>query len=129
MTEARQQRSIPDVFHDIANHIQEIIRSEFVLAKTEAKEQAAKSIQPIIMVGTGAIFGFWCVGFLLLTIMFGIGLALAAWLSALIVCVLSGIIALALISMGISGFKRVRAPENTIRTVKENVQWAKEQMR
>lgn len=122
-------RSFPDLLHDIGGHIEEIIRSEFLLAKTELKEQGAKAIEPVIMLGTGAVFGVWCVGFLLLTIMFGIGIVLASWLSALIVCVFAAIVSFSLIKIGVDGLKKIRAPEKTIRTVKEDVQWAQERMR
>ena len=122
-------RSFPELFHDIGGHIEEIIRSEFLLAKTEIKEQGAKAIEPVIMLGAGAVFGVWCVGFLLLTIMFGIGIVLASWLSALIVCVFAAIVSFSLIKIGVDALKKIRAPEKTIRTVKENVQWAQERMK
>jgi hypothetical protein len=46
-------RSITGVFHNIVGNLQEIIRSEILLAKTEVKEQASKAIRPAIRLGIG----------------------------------------------------------------------------
>ncbi len=123
------ERSISEVFSDIAGHIQEIIRSEFLLAKTEVKEEGSKAVQPLLRLGLGLGLGLYAFGFFLLTIMFLLWLVLPLWLGALIVWVIVGPIAIVLISSGIIGLRRLRpAPEKTVRTVRENVQWAKDQL-
>lgn len=123
------ERSISEVFSDIAGHIQEIIRSEFLLAKTEVKEEGSKAVQPLLRLGLGLGLGLYAFGFFLLTIMFLLWLVLPLWLGALIVWVIVGPIAIVLISSGIIGLRRLRpAPEKTVRTARENVQWAKDQL-
>lgn len=123
------QRSIPEMFSDIAGHIQEIIRSEFALAKVEVKDKTAKAAPAVGRLGVGVGLGLFALGFFLLMIMFLLSLVLPMWLGALIVWVIVGSIALVLVGSGMAGLRRVRpAPERTVRTVKENVQWAKEQM-
>jgi hypothetical protein len=54
-----------------------------------------------------------------------------AWLAALIVAVVYGIIAFVLVKQGQARMKRPAppVPEQTIETVKEDVEWAKTQMR
>lgn len=123
------ERSIPDVVGDISRHIQEIIRSELLLAQTELKQEGRRAVQPIVRLCVGAVLGLFTLGFFLLTCMFLLWKVLPWWLGALIICVVVGAPAMILVSSGIVGLKRIRpTPERTVRTVKENVQWAKEQM-
>lgn len=123
------ERSIPEVFSDIARHTQEIIHSELLLAKVELKEEGQKAVQPIVRLCVGAGLGMFAFGFFCLMCMFLLWQVLPWWLGALIMWVILGPIALALISSGMIGLRRINPkPKRTVRTVKENVEWAKEQM-
>lgn len=123
------ERSIPEVFSDIARHTQEIIHSELVLAKVELKQEGQKAVQPIVRLCVGAVLGMFAFGFFCLMCMFLLWQVLPWWLGALIMWVILGPVALVLVSSGIVGLRRNNPkPERTVRTVKENVQWAKEQM-
>ncbi len=123
------ERSIPEVFSDIARHIQEIIRSELLLVQVELKQEGQKAVQPIVRLCMGIGLGMFALGFFLLMCMFLLWQVLPWWLGALIIWVMVGPIALVLISSGIVGLRQLHpTPEKTVRTVKENVQWAKEQM-
>ena len=44
MTTSQRQRSVPEVLQDIVGNLQEIIRSEFLLAKTELKEETKQDL-------------------------------------------------------------------------------------
>lgn len=123
------ERSIPEVFSDIAHHIQEIVHSELLLAQVEIKQEGKKAIQPIVRLCVGAGLGMFAFGFFLLMCMFLLWQVLPWWLGALIIWVMLAPIALILLSSGMIGLRRIRpTPERTVRTVKENVRWAKEQM-
>jgi hypothetical protein len=53
-----------------------------------------------------------------------------AWLAALIVGFVLLVISMILVSVGRKRFKQVKVvPEKTVGTMKENVQWAKHQIR
>jgi uncharacterized membrane protein YqjE len=123
-------RSVPEVLQDIVGNIQEIIRSEFRLAKAEVKYEASKAAPPVKMIVAGAAIGFYALGFLLFTAVMGLATMMATWLAALIVGAVLGIIALTLITTASIRLKHVNAvPERTIETMKENVQWAKNQIK
>jgi uncharacterized membrane protein YqjE len=125
-----QNRSMADVLQDIIANVQEIIRSEFQLAKAEVKEEAAKAGKSSVPLAAGLIFAFYAIGFLLLGGVYALELTLAPWLSALIVGAAVLILAMILISIGRKRLKQVKVvPEKTVETVKENVQWAKSQIR
>jgi hypothetical protein len=60
--------------------------------------------------------------------MYGLEKLLPAWLSALILAVVVGCAAMALLMAGLRRLKRVKLPPpKTISTVRENMQWAKHQ--
>lgn len=59
------ERSIPEVFGDIADHIQEIVRSELLLAEVEIKQEGRNAIQPILRLRVGASLGMFALGFFL----------------------------------------------------------------
>ncbi|HTZ75440.1 MAG TPA: phage holin family protein [Candidatus Aquilonibacter sp.] len=124
------EKSFSDALRDAANNIGEIIRSEFQLAKIELKQNARRAITPARSAMIGGVFGLWAVGFFLLTVMFALNTVLPEWLSALIVFCIAGIIAMLLLAAGLAGFKRLDPMlERTTANVKEQVQWAKQQVR
>lgn len=128
--DVRSEKSFSDALRDAANNIGEIIRSEFRLAKLELRETASKALAPAKMVVMGAAIGIYALGFLLLTIMFALRIVLPYWLSAFIVFIIAAITAGALIGSALQGFRQLNPPlERTTANVKEQVQWAKQQVR
>jgi hypothetical protein len=123
-------RSITEVLQDIAQNVQQIIRSEVLLAKTEVKQEAiqtARAGRPLI---GGGIAGMYAIGFLLLCCVFALEMVVAAWAAALIVGGGVAIIGGILIKVGLNRLRRVSpTPERTVATVKENVEWAKTKLR
>ena len=123
-------RSFTNVLEDIAGNIQAIVRSEVRLAKTEIQEEAVKAGRAAGVAGAGGVLGLYAVGFVLLACVYALELALAPWLAALIVGVVAGAGAAVLIQAGRKGLRRVHPrPDRTIHTVKENLEWAKNQTR
>jgi uncharacterized membrane protein YqjE len=123
-------RSVPEVLQDIVGNIQEIIRSEFRLAKAEVKEEASKAAPPLTMIVVGAAIAFYALGFLIFTLVMGLATVMPTWLAALIVGAVLGLMALVMITTASKRLKQVnKVPERTIETMKENVQWAKNQIK
>ena len=85
MATPQTQRSVPDVLQNIVGNLQEIIRSEFRLAKTELKEEAAEAAVPAGTFGAGLVLGFYGIGFLLLAAVYGLSTLMAGWMAALLV--------------------------------------------
>jgi len=123
-------RTVPEVLQDIVGNIQEIIRSEFRLAKAEVRQEAAKAKSPVIMSLMGGALGLYACGFLLLTAMLALATVMAMWMAALIIgAVLAGA-SIALFGAAQARFKHVNAvPERTVESIKETVQWTKDQSR
>ncbi len=123
-------RSVPEVLQDIVGNIQEIIRSEFSLAKVEIKQEAAQAKRPLIMWFVGGILGLYGLGFLLVTAIMAMAVVMPIWLAALIVGAVLTVVSIALLSAASKKLKLVHTvPERTMESMKENVQWAKEQIK
>jgi len=117
-------RSIPEVLQDIVGNIQEIVRSEFRLAKAELKEEASRASKPVATFGIGMVFGFYGIGFLLLSLVYWLTTLMAVWLAALLIGAGLAIVAIALMSFSGKKLKRVNpTPDKTIRSLEENVLW------
>ena len=123
-------RTMSEVLQDIVANIQEIVRSEFRLAKVEIHEEATKAVRSSIPLVIGVLLSLYALGFILLAVVHALSMVVDAWLAALIVG--AGVLAISmiLVSVGRKRFKQVKVvPEKTVVTVKENVQWAKHQIR
>lgn len=128
MATPQTQRTVADVLQDIVANIQQIIRDEFRLAQVELKEKGARASRPAGMLAIGASLGLYALGFTLLAAMFALSIVMPHWLAALLLALFLGVSAVALVSAGLGALKRIDpVPGKTVQTVKENVQWVKEQ--
>lgn len=129
-TAPQPQRRVSDVLQDIVGNVQQIIRSEVVLAKVEIKEKAQRASKPAAVLATGTVLGLYGLGFLLLAAVYALSLVVAAWLAALIV---GGVLAIAggiLVGKSRQALREIDPiPKKTVETVKENVQWAKDRIK
>jgi uncharacterized membrane protein YqjE len=122
----RQDRSLSDVFQDIVRNVQEIIRAEIALAKTEVREEASKVVSSLAWTIGGALSVILAVIFILWTAAYALGLIWPMWLATLVI---AGVLTLAAIGLLFIGIRRLRelhpTPERTVQTIKENVAWVR----
>jgi hypothetical protein len=125
-----QDKSFADVLRDALDHVQEIIRSEIRLAKTELREETGRAKKGAIYLAAGAVTAAFAAGFLLLGAVYFLMLYVVAWIAALIVAAVVGIAAMILVSVGRRHFRQLRiVPERTAATLKEDVKWAQQHVR
>jgi uncharacterized membrane protein YqjE len=124
---AAGDRSLSDVLQDIIRNVQEIVRSEVRLAKTEIREEAAKARSSMLLLAAGAVTAIFASVFLLLMIVYALTLVMPGWAAALIVGTILAVVASVMLTAGVRRFKQIHpTPERTIETIKENVEWAKQ---
>jgi putative superfamily III holin-X len=130
MSTPQMQRTVPELLGNIVDNIQQIIRCEFKLAKAELQDKASRASKPATTLGAGFLLGLYGLGFLLLAAVYALSMIMAAGLAALIV---GGVLALVSIALVTSSAKKLKAmnlaPEKTIQTLQENVQWTKDQIK
>jgi Putative Actinobacterial Holin-X, holin superfamily III len=123
----RQDRSLADVFQDIVRNVQEIIRAEIILAKTEVREEVSKAVSSLAWTIVGGLSGILSVIFVLWTAAYALGLVWPMWVATLVV---AGVLTLSAIGLLMIGIRRLRqlhpTPERTVQTIKENVAWVRQ---
>ena len=121
-----EDHSVGDLLGRVTNDLSTLMRQEVALAKTELKEEATKTGKASgLLAGAGAV-GYLVLVFLALALMWALGNVMDLGWAALITAVVLGIIAGVLFVMGRNKLKQVNPkPEQTVETLKEDVQWAK----
>jgi len=109
--------------------LQDLVRAEVQLAKTEIQEDATKAGRAIAIIAGGALIGLVGFVFVMLAVMYGLNRWFPDWVSALIVGV---VLALAALMLAMNGKSKLSAaslkPEQTIESLKEDQAWAKQQI-
>ena len=130
MDMAAGDRSITEVFQNIIGNVQEIVRSEVRLIKTEVKDDANRAKPPLTMLAIGGAAALFATFFSLLAIVYALALVLPIWAAALIVGAALAVVASMTISAGLNQFKQVFPPlKKTVESTKENVEWVKQQIK
>jgi len=130
MQQQKDERSIGELFGDLARDTGTLVRQEVALARTEITHTAARAGRDIGVLAIGGAVAY--AGFLALVAAAIIGLAaagLAWWLAALIVGVIIAGIGAVLVQRGLGALRQEHlVPRQTIETLKDDVEWAKEQV-
>jgi uncharacterized membrane protein YqjE len=122
------QRTTTEIVQHIADSIQDIVRSEIQLAKTELSERAKKAARAAGIMAAGI---FLClIAFLLIvaTATAAVAIAIPVWGACLVI----GVLLLAIGGgMAIAGRGRLKQtslkPDRTISSVRSDVAWIKQQ--
>jgi len=130
MAQVRDERSLGDLFSDLSRETTTLVRQEVQLAKAELTQSATEAARGIGMLVAGGAVAYAGLLFLLLAIVFGlIEAGWDAWLSALVVGVVVVAIGAVLVLRARESLKPANlAPRRTIETLKEDQEWAKEQI-
>ena len=124
------ERSVGDLFAQLAAELKLLVSKEIQLARVEMSREVRNARSGAVTAGAGAVIAG--IGALALTAAVIAFLAnyMPVWLSALIVAVVMLIAGYATISVGTRKLKGTRwVPIHTIDTLKEDSLWAKTQLR
>jgi len=127
-TELRE-RPLGEVARDLTRDLSLLVRQEVELAKSEMAQKGRVAAPGLGMIGAAGVVGLMAAGALTAFLILALSIVLDEWLSALIVGV---VLAGAAYVLAKRGKERVEEagpplPEQTIETVKEDVEWAKTQ--
>jgi len=130
MAHLRDERSLGDLFSDLSRETTTLVRQEVQLAKAELTQSATEAVRGIGMLVAGGAIAYAGLLFLLLAIVFGlIEAGWDAWLSALVVGLVVAAIGAILVLRARESLKPANlAPRRTVESLKEDQEWAKEQI-
>jgi hypothetical protein len=122
-----RERPIGDLFSKLSAETSTLIRQEMALARAELTQKGKEAGKGAGLFGGAGAVGLLGAGAITAGIILLLDLAIAAWLAAVVV----GLIYVAIAAfLGLRGRDRIQAatppvPEETVETVKEDVEWAK----
>lgn len=129
-TDSTDQRSTPELIKSVASDTSTLVKQQVELARHEIVEALVARAKAAGALAAGGVMALYMLLFLGVAAGLALATAMAGWAAFLIV---AG--AFALLALGAAMFGRFRmkrppmAPEETKRTVKEDVEWAKTQLR
>ncbi len=127
--EPQGERSLADLFADLAQDTSTLVQQEIQLAKNELGQAVAKVAKNIGMLVVGGVLLLAASLALIATLILALGaLGMPSWVAALIVTLVFAGVGLALVARGRTALKNADLlPRQTIETLKEDQEWIKEQ--
>jgi uncharacterized membrane protein YqjE len=126
--EEARERGIGELVKDLASQTSTLVRQEIKLAKAEVTEQGKSAGRGAGYYAGAGVAALLMLGALTALIIVVLDSFLGLWLAILIVTVLWGIAAAVLAQMGRKEMRQATPPaQQTVETVKEDIQWAKTQ--
>jgi hypothetical protein len=126
-----RDRPIADLMKELAQQTSTLVRQELELARSEMTLKGKRAGLGLGQLGGAGLAALYALGALTAALIAFIGMYIQVWIAALIVAILYGVIAGVL---ALAGRRRLQEaappkPEQAIESTKEDVQWAKTQMR
>ena len=119
--------STADLIKALSEQTSRLVRQEVELAKTELTIKGKRAGAGAGMFGAAGLLALYAAGALIAAVIAALSLAMNVWLAALIVAVVLGAAAAV---VALAGKKKVQealppVPEDSVESVKEDVQWTK----
>ncbi|HVG33974.1 MAG TPA: phage holin family protein [Pyrinomonadaceae bacterium] len=129
MQQRKDDRSIGELFTELAGDTSTLVRQEVALAKAELTRNAARVGKQVGLLAIGGALGYAALLAIVAAAIMGLAEVIPAWVSALVVGVVFAAIAGWLITKALHALKQTDvAPRVTLETLKEDAQWMKDQV-
>lgn len=130
MNEITPDRSLGSLFTELTRETSTLFRKEIQLAKAEVAEKAKQAGRGTAAVAIGGALLFVAFQALVATAIIALAAVVEWWLAALIVAMAVALVGVVVLSKGLANLRGENlAPRRTIDTLRDNTQWAKEQLR
>ncbi len=126
--QGRDDRSLGELFGELARETGKLVREEVNLAKTEMSQKASRVGKDVGFLAAGGAVAYAGLLAIIAGVIAVLGLVIPLWLSALLVGLVVAVAGYFLVRRGLDALKREDlAPRETIQTLKEDKEWAKDQ--
>lgn len=125
-----REQPMGELFKQLSDDLSTLVRQELKLAQAEMTEKGKKAGLGIGMFGAAGIIGFVALLTFTACLVAALATGMDVWVAALIVTVLYGALVAGLAMVGKNRVTEATpaVPEQTVESVKEDVQWAKTQL-
>jgi uncharacterized membrane protein YqjE len=126
-----RERPVGELLKELSEQTTTLVRQELELAKAEMAEKGKQAGIGAGMFGGAGLFGLLALAALTTCVIAALATAMEVWLAALIVAVVYAAVAGGLALLGRQKTREAvpPAPEQAIESTKEDVQWAKSQVK
>jgi len=125
--QSRDGRSLGELFSELAQETSTLVRQEVNLAKTEMSQKASTAGKHIGVLAAGGALAYAGLLAVLAGIIALLNNVMPLWASTLLVGVVVAIVGYFLVRRALDALKREDfAPRETMETLKEDQQWAKD---
>ena len=136
---AKEERSLGDLFSELASETSTLVRQEVALAQTELTQKATKVGTNVGFLVAGGAVGYTALLVILAAVVIGLTqfisylsgwqLITSAWIAAAVVGLIVGIVAYVLVTNALAKLKEMElTPRQTVETLKEDAEWLKNQV-
>jgi hypothetical protein len=127
--EAGDNRPLAEIVANIVSGLNTIVHDEIRLAIVELKDKLSASPKALAYLAAAGLLGFLAVECFVTACIAALAIVLPVWLSALIVAVLAASAAGGAFVIGRLALEKIEPiPQQTIETLKDNVDWVREQL-
>ncbi|MFI7694621.1 phage holin family protein [Nonomuraea sp. NPDC049655] len=127
MTAQPEEPTLGQLVGEIGEDISKLFRQEVELAKIELRQEATKAGKAAGMLGGAGFAGYMIALLVTLAVMFGLGEMMGLGWAALVLAVVWAVIGGVLYVNGRNRLREINPrPEQTIETLKEDAQWARD---
>ena len=125
-----RERPLSELLKQLSQETSRLVHQEVELAKAELTQKGRQAGTGAGLFGAAGVVGLLALAALATCFILALDIVLPTWLAALLVAVVYSAVAAVLALRGRAKVKQAvpPVPEQTVETVKEDVQWAKTQM-
>jgi len=125
----KEEKSLGELFSELATETSTLVRQEVALAQTELSQKATRVGKNVGFLAVGGFVAYAAMLAVLAGIIMLLGLVIPVWLSAIIVGLVVGSVGYFLISSALTELRKTDPlPRDTVETIKEDAQWLKNQV-
>ncbi len=125
----KEERSIGDLFSELAGETSTLVRQEVALAQTELTQKATVVGKNVGFLVVGGAIGYAALLAVLAAVIIGLGTWIPYWVSALVVGVVVAVVGFLVVSSALSALKKMEiTPRESVESLKEDAQWLKNQV-
>jgi hypothetical protein len=136
---AKEERSLGDLFSELAGETSTLVRQEVALAQVELTQKATVVGKNVGLLVAGGAVGYMALLVVLAAVVIGLAqfisylsgwqIITSAWIAAAIVGLAVGAVAYVLVTGALEKLKNMElTPRQTVETLKEDAQWLKNQV-